>query len=95
MCVDDVKLASFRKIVCHFGKLEVEVDEGLCDLELVKMHHMVNLSLFVTQSSWISVPESSYFLLGLELGHNGVYLLLQLAEWLYDADEANDIHISG
>ena len=31
---------------------------------------------------WISVPESSYFLLGLELGHNGVYLLLQLAKCL-------------
>jgi hypothetical protein len=23
------------------------VDEGLCDLELVKMHHMVNVSLIV------------------------------------------------
>lgn len=58
------------------------MDEGLCDLELVKMRHMVNVSLIVLFKIWISVPESSCCLLVLELGHNGVYLLLQPAECL-------------
>ena len=50
------------------------MDDGLCDLALVKMHHTVNMFPFFFKLG-ISAPQSRSILPGLGLGHYSVYLI--------------------